>query len=179
MTIRILEKIPGCMPEIYKIGEWYDLKTAMDIKLKCPHSKNLHKHKDGSYVEKFRDVVFDYTLIPLGVAMEIPEGYEAILAPRSSMFKNYGLIQTNGQGIIDNSYKGDNDEWKLPVMATRSITIPKGTRLCQFRIQLSQKATVWQKIKWLFSRNIKFEQVDALQNVSRGGFGAGTGTKNQ
>lgn len=178
MTIKVLEKVQGCMPEIFKVGEWYDLRTAADIRLKCPHSKNLHKHKDGSFVEKFRDVVFDSALLPLGIAMQIPEGYEAVLVPRSSAFKTWGIIQTNSMGVIDFSFCGKDDEWKLPVMATRTVTIPKGTRICQFRIQLSQKATAWQKIKWLFSGKIKIEQVYELKEKSRGGFGEGTGTKN-
>ena len=72
------------------------------------------------------------------------------------------------------SYKGDKDEWKLAVVATRNVTIPKGTRLCQFRIQLSQKATVWQKLKWLFSGAPQFQHVETLSNPTRGGFGEGT-----
>lgn len=74
------------------------------------------------------------------------------------------------------SYNSDKDEWKMPVVATRKITIPQGTRICQFRIQLSQKATIWQKIKWLFSKKAKLEQVFSLENEERGGFGS-TGTK--
>ena len=72
------------------------------------------------------------------------------------------------------SYNSDNDEWKLAVIATRKVTIPKGTRIAQFRVQLSQKATWWQKIKWLFSSSIKLEKVDSLDNEERGGFGEGT-----
>ena len=72
----------------------------------------------------------------------------------------------------DNSYKGDTDEWKLPVVATRDVIIPKGTRICQFRIQLSQKATFWQKLKWFFSSIPKLQQVASLNNQSRGGFGS-------
>lgn len=75
------------------------------------------------------------------------------------------------------SYNSDKDEWKMPVVATRKITIPKGTRICQFRIQLSQKATVWQKIKWLFTKKAKLVQVFSLDNEERKGFGEGTGSK--
>ena len=94
---------------------------------------------------------------------------------RSSTFKKYGLLLVNSQGIIDNSYKGDNDQWMFPAVATRKITIPKGTRIAQFRVQLSQKATVWQKLKWLFSSKPKLVKVDSLGNPDRKGIGEGTG----
>ncbi len=179
MKIKILEKTPGCMPEEFKVGEWYDLKTTEDIKLKAPQANKMHirnKGKENEAEIRTRDVDFYSTLIPLGVAMEIPEGYEAVIAPRSSSFLKWGILQTNSIGIIDSSYCSDKDEWKMPVVATRTITIPKGTRICQFRIQLSQKATIWQKIKWLFSKKAKLEQVFSLENEERGGFGS-TGTK--
>ena len=72
------------------------------------------------------------------------------------------------------SYNSEADEWKLPVMATRDIVIPKGERICQFRVQLSQKATRWQKLKWLLSGPMKLVRVDRLDNEPRGGFGEGT-----
>ena len=109
--------------------------------------------------------------------MEIPKGYEAILAPRSSTFRKYGLLQTNSIGVIDNSYCSEEDEWGMAVVATRRVTIPKGTRVAQFRIQLSQKATPWQKIKWLFCSAPKLQQVTELNNPKRGGFGKGTDNK--
>ena len=65
----------------------------------------------------------EFKLIPLGVAMELPKGYEAHIVPRSSTFKNFGIIQTNHQGVIDSSYCGDNDEWKMPVYAMRDTHI--------------------------------------------------------
>lgn len=172
MKIKVLEKTEGCMPEIIKVGDWIDLVTAEDVTLRAPHAKTLHKHKGDVNTERFRDVVFNFTLVNLGVAMEIPEGYEAILAPRSSSFKKHGIMQTNSFGIIDEEFRGNNDIWKMPVVATRAVTIPKGTRIAQFRIQLSQKATVWQKLKWLFSGTIKLEKVDSLSSESRGGFGS-------
>jgi dUTP pyrophosphatase len=137
----------------------------------------LHKHKNGEVVDRIRDVIFDTTLIPLGVAIEIPEGHEAHLLPRSGTFKKWGIIQTNSKGIIDRSFMGDNDEWKLPVIATRAITIPKGTRVAQFRIILSQKATPIQKIKWLCSRKPKLVKVECLGHKDRKGIGEGTGEK--
>ena len=132
------------------------------------------KTKGGEVVERYRDVLFSSTLIPLGIAMALPNGFEAILVPRSSTYKKWGIIQTNSMGVIDYLYSSDKDEWKMPVLATRAVTIPKGTRIAQFRIQLSQKATFWQKIKWLFSSGIKLEKVKSLDNPVRGGFGSGT-----
>lgn len=105
----------------------------------------------------------EFKLIPLGVAMELPKGYEAHVVPRSSTFKNYGILQVNSCGIIDGSYCGDQDMWRMPVYATRDTTIQKNDRICQFRIVENQP-------------NIEFCQVASLQNESRGGFGS-TGKK--
>ncbi len=178
MKIKILEKTPGCMPEIIKVGDWIDLYTAEEYTFKCPHAKTLHKQKnkekEGPVIERSRDVVFNYILMSLGIAMELPKGYEAIVVPRSSTFKKWGIIQVNSEGIIDYSYKGNEDIWRFPAMATRNVTIPKGTPICQFRIQLSQKATLWQKLKWLFSSKIKFVKVDNLEGENRGGLGTGS-----
>ena len=98
--------------ERFNVGDWIDLRAAEDIHL----TEN------------------QYTLSPLGVAMELPEGYEALVAPRSSTFKKYGVLMTNSIGIIDESYKGDNDEWHFPALAMHDTTIPKNERICQFRI---------------------------------------------
>ena len=176
MKIKIKEITPGCMPEIIKVGDWIDLCTAEEYTFKCPHAKMLHKHEsdtDGPK-ERFRDVVFDYKLLNLGVVIEMPKGYEAYLLPRSSTFKKWGLLQSNNQGIIDRSFMGPNDIWKMPVLATRTVTIPKGTPIAQFRIQLSQKATVWQKIKWLFSPGVKLVKVNEMSGEDRGGLGEGS-----
>ena len=100
----------------------------------------------------------EFKLIPLGVAMELPKGYEAHIVPRSSTFKNFGIIQTNHQGVIDSSYCGDNDEWKMPVYAMRDTHIEVNDRICQFRIMENQP-------------KIQFEEVKALTGVDRGGFG--------
>lgn len=101
----------------------------------------------------------DFMLIPLGIAMEIPIGYEAHIVPRSSMFKNYGILQTNGIGIIDESYSGDNDQWMMPVFATRPTKIYKGDRICQFRLFKHQP-------------ELEFTVVDHLDGPDRGGFGS-------
>lgn len=118
-------------------SDWIDLRAAKDMTL-----------KKG-----------EFTLIPLGVAMELPNGFEAIVAPRSSTFKNFGIIQTNSIGIIDNSYCGDNDQWMYPVLATKDITIHKNDRICQFRIQRNQP-------------EITFNAVEKLEGNDRNGFGS-------
>lgn len=122
-------------------GDWIDLKAADTIFL-----------NEG-----------DFTLIPLGVAMQIPAGYEAHISPRSSTFKNWGIIQTNSIGVVDNSYSGDNDQWFMPVFATRDTVIYKGDRVCQFRIIENQPS-------------IRFTEVSKLENPDRGGHGS-TGIK--
>ena len=101
----------------------------------------------------------DYKLIPLGVAMQLPEGYEAHVVPRSSTFKTYGVIQTNSCGVIDGSYCGDEDIWKMPVYATRDTVIEKNDRICQFRIMKNQP-------------KILFEETKKLNNQNRGGIGS-------
>ena len=101
----------------------------------------------------------EFGLIPLGVAMQLPEGYEGHLVPRSSTFKNYGILQTNSCGIIDCSYCGDEDMWRMPVYATRDTVIEKNDRICQFRIVENQPQIV-------------FEECESLDNASRGGFGS-------
>lgn len=119
------------------VGDWIDLRAAESIKL-----------KKG-----------DFKLIPLGVAMELPKGYEAHLAPRSSTFKKYGIIQTNSVGVVDESYCGDNDQWHLPVLAMRDTKIEKDTRIAQFRIMKKMP-------------EIEFVVVEMLTNKDRGGFGS-------
>jgi len=104
----------------------------------------------------------EFRLIPLGVGMKLPDGYEANIVPRSSTYKNFKILQTNSFAVIDNSYSGDTDEWKLPVIAMEDTTINKNDRICQFRINKIQP-------------EIKFEEVEHLEKVSRGGIGS-TGT---
>lgn len=174
MNIKISVKENGTMPEILKVGDWIDLYTTEETKLFVPHARTLHRKKEEDQTERLRDVIFAYTLLDLGVAIQLPKGFEAIIAPRSSTFKRFGIMQTNGVGIIDASFCGNDDVWKMPVLATRSTVIPKGTPIAQFRIQLSQKATVWQKLKWLFSSKLKLKQVNCLSNNNRGGFGTGS-----
>lgn len=117
-------------------SDWIDLRVAEDVVM-----------KKG-----------EFRLIRLGVAMELPRGYEAHVVPRSSTYKNFGLIQTNHMGVIDESYKGDADEWKWPALAMRDTEVHVGDRLCQFRIMKHQP-------------QINFLEVDSLENEDRGGFG--------
>ena len=101
----------------------------------------------------------EFCLIPLGVAMELPKGYEAHVVPRSSTFKNFGIIQTNHQGVIDASYCGDNDQWFMPVYAVRDTEIHVNDRICQFRIMENQPKVI-------------FDEVTHLDNADRGGHGS-------
>ena len=119
------------------ISDWVDLRAAADTKL-----------KKG-----------EQTLIPLGVAIEIPKGYEALVVPRSSAFKKWGFLQTNSIGVIDEAYCGDNDQWFYPVLATRDATIFMNDRICQFRIIEHQP-------------QLMFETVWHLGNEDRSGFGS-------
>lgn len=131
------------LPELHRLeyidgkSDWIDLRAAERVHLKTG----------------------DFRLISLGVSMKLPDGYEAIIAPRSSTFKRYGLIQTNGIGLIDCSFCGDDDIWQMPVYATRETTVQVNDRICQFRIQKNQP-------------KINFLEVNHLDGVTRGGFGS-------
>ena len=123
--------------EALEVGDWIDLRSAESVDIKAG----------------------EYKLIRLGVAMELPEGYEALVAPRSSTFKNYGILLANSLGVIDESYKGDNDEWKFLAYATRNTHVEKNERICQFRIIEHQP-------------KIKLTKVESLGNADRGGIGS-------
>lgn len=170
LPIKIKEITSGCMPEILKVGDAIDLITAEDYTFKCPHAKIPKKNSS----ERFSGVSFTYGLIDLGVVIELPKGFKADVKPRSSTFRKYGLIQANSIGLIDQSYCGPDDVWKFPALATRNVTIPKGTPIAQFEALPSQKATVFQKLRWLFSSGVKIIKVDTLSNPNRGGLGTGS-----
>lgn len=155
LKIKIYAEKYNCMPHIIKKGDWIDLTNAETVKL-----------------TKGTDVV----KLSLGVAMQLPKGFEAILLPRSSTYQKYKITAVNSMGVIDNSYCGKEDIWKMPVIAHKDTFIPEGVRIAQFRIQLSQKANIWQKLKWLFSNGIKLSHILTLKEESRGGFGS-TGDK--
>lgn len=136
---------------------------TIDIKY-LPNAHPLEKIEVGSWIDlyTYEETTIrqgEQKYINLGVAMKLPEGYEAIMAPRSSTFKNWGITQTNSIGVIDSSYCGDNDIWMFPAHATKTVTIPAGTRICQFRIQEEQP-------------NIKFNVVESLGTEDRGGLGS-------
>mgnify|MGYP002746003685 FL=1 len=118
-------------------SDWIDLRAAEDVDL-----------KQG-----------EFKLIPLGVAMQLPKGYEAHIVPRSSTFKNFGIIQTNHQGVVDCSYCGDNDQWFMPALAVWDTHISFNDRICQFRIMENQP-------------KIAFDEVVSLSSTDRGGFGS-------
>lgn len=148
-VIKVKCWIPECKPTVTENGDWIDL-HAMSMNM---------DHRFG--------------LINLGVAMKLPDGYEAILASRSSTYKNWNIIMQGGIGVIDNSYCGDNDMWRFPYLRIGGVKqMNVGDRICQFKIQLSQKATLWQRIKWLFTTGVKLEFVDHLEGKDRGGIGS-------
>lgn len=161
------------LPKVIKKGEWVDLRAAEKFILNAPQAGTLK----GSEV-KHRDVTSEVTLIPLGIAMKLPDGFEAVVIPRSSLAKKLGIMQANSVGLIDNSYSGDTDEWMFPAVTIRRTAIEANTRICQFRIQLSQKATFWQKLKWFLSSGIEIEEVETLSADARRGLGEGTGYDN-
>lgn len=137
------------------------------IKIKYKGKYPIMEHSIGDWIdlpvqESFEYKAGDTVFIKLGVCMEIPKGYEAIILPRSSTFKNTGLLLTNSMGVIDNSYCGDDDEWGAMFYATRDGSVEEGQRLLQFRIQQNQP-------------KVLFENVLFLDNASRGGYGEGTG----
>lgn len=118
-------------------SDWIDLRAAETVEMKAG----------------------EFRLIPLGIAMELPMGYEAHVVPRSSTFKNFGILQTNSMGIIDETYCGDNDQWFFPALAMRDTTIQVNDRICQFRIVEHQP-------------RIEFIEADNLGNKDRGGHGS-------
>lgn len=136
-----IKYLNSTLEHIKQFGTWCDLRCPVDIEIKSGEHK----------------------LIPLGVCIQLPKNYEALLVSRSSTFKNYGIIQTNAPGIIDESYSGNDDQWFFSIYATRDTVIYKNDRICQFRILKKQP-------------RLKFIKVDNLENFSRGGYGS-TGIK--
>ena len=123
------------------VGDWIDLRAAETVEIPAGR----------------------YALIPLGVGMILPRGYEAHVLPRSSTPSKFGIVMANSMGVIDNSYSGDGDEWKFPAVAFRDTVIKKGERIAQFRIMKNQP-------------KLRIRQVLRLRDVSRGGIGS-TGTR--
>ena len=161
IKIKLLDK--GCMPQITEKGDWIDCFTACEVKINSPIANTLNGKRTK------RDVEFANELIPLGFCMELPKGFEAVALPRSSTYNKHGIILGNMQGVLDNSYNSDKDQWWFNAVAMRDTIIPKYAKICQFRIQLSQFATFWQKLRWLFwNGKIEFVEVDSLNNEPRG-----------
>lgn len=123
--------------EKFPVGDWIDLRSAERVDMDAG----------------------DFKVISLGISMKLPEGYEAHIVPRSSTFRRWGILQTNGIGIIDESYCGNNDVWKLPALAMRSTTIFKGDRICQFRIMPKMP-------------EVTFKEVEHMDDPDRGGLGS-------
>lgn len=166
MRIKVKYHNPNCKFEFIDKGEWIDLRAAHTVELLAPFAHTLNGNRTK------RDVEFDYKLISLGFAMELPKEFEAVVLPRSNTFKTWGIIQWNSEGVIDSSYCGNDDIWHFPAIALKDATILEGDRICQFRIQPSQKASIWTKIKWLFTNKIEFVEVSDLCNNNRKGFGS-------
>lgn len=127
--------------KVIMAGDWIDLRAAETVEL-----------KKG-----------EFKLISLGVSIQLPEGYEANIVPRSSTYKNFKILQTNSFGVIDNSYCGDNDIWKFPALAMENTIINKGDRICQFRINKTMRDE---------NSILQFVEVEKLGNGDRGSFGS-------
>ena len=167
-TIKVKVITEGCLPRITEKGDWIDLMAAEDIHIDSPYA--VSRTRKGG--ESSRKLKFTHKYVPLGVAMQLPAGMEAVAASRSSSIKSFHFIQPNSPAVIDQPYCGDNDQWYCSILNMDEVNIKKGDRICQFRIQLSQKATVWQKLRWLFSNGVRIKVVESLDNPSRGGLGS-------
>lgn len=141
MVEKLLIKYHEGAHKIETHGAWYDLAVPQDVTLKAG----------------------EFKIIPFNISIKMPEGYEGYIAPRSSTFKNWGILQANSFGIVESDYCGDNDYWGMPVYATRDVTIPDGTRIAQMRIQRLQP-------------QLEFIEVDSMPDPDRGGYGS-TGTQ--
>jgi dUTP pyrophosphatase len=138
IDIKIFDhEIYPLVPKPSHVGEWIDLKAALSMYI-----------KKGEYAE-----------IPLGVAMRLPRNTEAIIVPRSSTFKNYGIILAGSIGVIDNAYCGNDDEWMFPAIALKNTLIAKGSRICQFRL-------------FPIQGKVEFFEVNKLDETGRGGIGS-------
>ena len=129
------------LPAKIKVGDWIDLRAAEEVCL----------------------IPFEYALIPLGIAVELPKGYEANIVPRSSTYNNFGIIQANSFGVVDQKYCGETDEWFFPAIALRHTQIHKDDRICQFRINKVMEP-------------VEILEVETLNNEARNGYGS-TGVK--
>lgn len=164
MKIKVKLFPGGQMPQVNEKGDLFDVFSRETVRLCAPK------------VDENGKVKFNSTLVNLGFAMEIPKGFKANLFPRSSTYHKWKIIFGNHVGQIDHTYRGDNDEWKASCIALEDTLICADDKIAQFEIVPSSKATVWQKLKWLFSNKIEFVEVESLNNADRSGFGS-TGSK--
>ena len=156
------------------------MKRTVKVLLHSKHAKIVDSPKGDCYdliaCEEVKLTSGKVSLISLGLSMKLPSGCYARVYDRSSTPLKRGFKIANSVGIIDNSYSSDKDIWRYtthPVSSKKQdIVIKEGDRICQFEICLSQKATVWQKLKWLFTSGYKFEYVETLKGNVRGGFGS-------
>lgn len=161
------------LPKVIKEGDWIDIYPTEEVQLEGPYANILKRTRAKGQDVSTRSVVFNPKFIDLGMAMELPPGYEAHVLPRSSAFKKWGFLLCNSKGIIDQLYRGNTDKWGAWLLPTKDAKLTPDKAILQFRITLSQKATIWQRIKWLFSNGkIEFVEVDDLGHSSRGGFGS-------
>jgi dUTP pyrophosphatase len=137
LQIKVKYFNPKCKISKIEIGDWIDLRSAIDVKYKAN----------------------EFNLIPLGIAMELPKGYEAHVIPRSSTIRDYGIIEANSMGLIDESYKGDNDQWFFPAYSLVEGEIKAGERICQFRIVKKMP-------------QVEIVEVKTLGNKDRNGIGS-------
>lgn len=156
LTIKV-KRIPNAqgqkveLPKVMAKGDWIDLRAA----------------------KSSNDFMTRNPLVPLGVAIKLPAGFEAVVAPRSSTYKQFGATCSNSIGVIDNAYSGEHDQWHFPaVRHTDKRGWRFNDRICQFRIQLSQRATFLQKLRWLLCSGVKIVEVESLSGEDRGGFGS-------
>lgn len=137
MTIKIKYHAPIEKIERMEKGDWIDLRAAEDVSLKAG----------------------EYRLISLGISVRLPKGFEAHIVPRSSTFKTWGILQTNSMGVVDESYAGESDIWRMPVYAVRDTQIKMNDRICQFRVVEKMPP-------------VTLEEVETMDADSRGGFGS-------
>lgn len=139
----------GC-PEFIAQGDWVDLKIPEETSLS----------------------IGEFKAISLGIRFALPRGFEAWVAPRSSTGKKYGVLQYNSPGICDESYRGPEDIWHALFYATRNTTIPKGAKVAQFRIMPKMNSGIFPRLRWLFTRKIKFVEGIDKKYTNRGGLGS-------
>lgn len=157
--------VPMAMPASIPFPMLCNLEV--DIKINYHGTHELEQVTYGNWIDLYLAEDYDlepreFKLLSLGISMELPEGFEANIVPRSSTFKNYGILQTNHFAVIDSSFSGDEDIWHFPAYATRKVHLDKNIRICQFRINQIQP-------------RITFKSVESLGNINRGGFGEHSG----